>query len=904
MGKSVVTQRNRDSSSNSSGSSGIRGSKLPPSSDVPKNMPPNNDIKAVKVDTPQSQAQQSPQIQQSAQQHLQQLQDQPKQTGVGQVLPNINSRKSSTNSNFLFNAPRNDSLNSIVNNYSSDPKNDYANVSGGKSLSVDSNFASFYRKDSTANPSQVGGSNTNGFENSSRPRGDSIYLPPPINSQIRNDYEQSEQSSQDQPQGLPPGVVPGSGAAGGPVGIPSQHPQLNSRANSIFNSIIQFPNSNQNSISGPSGGNPSKSNSISNNIFSAGGNLSSKSRLPSLTGGEFNFNPQDFEFLSKENPGGSISWQQQQLQQQQLQMLLQPQQQQQQSGGSLSKSKRGSIDSGLWDHGVFESIAGLPLSSESVSNILAGISNGSIQLSGSNNERRDSLLKYLNDSNYPIQQQQQPPRQQSLKGLGRQDKKGGVYTKLREDIFDKPSIGNQIYNQNQIPQYGANISQQLQQQPGQQHQLHPQQQQQHQQMLHQQQGSQNIKKRISEGSIDPVSPSNSSLSSKTSGKRYDEPQSPKTSPSGFHVKMKSIDKQQQHPAVRGQYGGYISGGNYQVSSNGPAQSHQSAQQVSPTLVPAQQFVQAEDGRPLLGATKIDQLMLVIQARDNGISTAIPQGADGSILANPETVIEQSRMQRPVAGIIPQPIGLVGGIDKPGRVHRLSEEADSNDDVGSGTAGHMNKRRSKDHQCKYCFKYFTQATHLDVHIRSHIGLKPFECSYCHKKFTQGGNLRTHLRLHTGEKPFTCESCNRSFSRKGNLAAHLLTHKNEKPFECRLDGCDKAFTQLGNLKSHQNRFHLEALNSLTHKLAELTGDQLNNLPPDEKDLLEYFKDLYKNSNKGIRGRGKKSNQLGWSDQEESQHSSPQLQRLPPPQMQHQLPPQQLQPQYGYDVGYKTK
>ena len=104
----------------------------------------------------------------------------------------------------------------------------------------------------------------------------------------------------------------------------------------------------------------------------------------------------------------------------------------------------------------------------------------------------------------------------------------------------------------------------------------------------------------------------------------------------------------------------------------------------------------------------------------------------------------------------------------------------------------------------------------MHIRSHIGYKPFECLYCGRKFTQGGNLRTHLRLHTGEKPFTCNVCNRSFNRKGNLAAHKLTHENLKPYECKLDNCDKSFSQLGNLKLHQNRFHLETLNTLTKQL----------------------------------------------------------------------------------------
>ena len=310
---------------------------------------------------------------------------------------------------------------------------------------------------------------------------------------------------------------------------------------------------------------------------------------------------------------------------------------------------------------------------------------------------------------------------------------------------------------------------------------------------------------------------------------------------------------------------------------------------NPNLMPAQQFAKSEDGRPLLGATKIDQLMLVIQARDKGVTKSIEQGPDGSILASPGNYIDGSAAN-PEGNVLPRPVSLVGGVEKP---HRPKSEVKGNGEIdeygqrqqgqqqahlqgfrsapgpgpGPGleqiqysqhrvkdSEGSPKRKKTKTQQCPYCLKYFTQSTHLEVHIRSHIGYKPYECSYCHKKFTQGGNLRTHLRLHTGEKPFTCDICSRSFNRKGNLEAHKLTHEHVKPYECRLDNCDKSFTQLGNLKSHQNRFHLETLNALTHKLAELSGPAIDSLPADEKDLLLYFKDLYRNSNKGIRGRGK--------------------------------------------------
>lgn len=366
----------------------------------------------------------------------------------------------------------------------------------------------------------------------------------------------------------------------------------------------------------------------------------------------------------------------------------------------------------------------------------------------------------------------------------------------------------------------------------------------------------------------PLSPT-SSLSSKTSKRTYDEPQSPKAffkrgsdtrdsfSSQPLTVLHGSPLNNLQHFA-NGDLSG--NGGSYdRVSNNGAnmALSYKDAIAKNPAsdvdqndlmsmealpngapmltegkqhLVPAQQYATSEDGRPLLGATKVDQLMLVIQAREKGNTTAIRQAADGSILANPEPGSEP---------LLPAPVDLVGGLEKPTR-----EDQESN----------RKRRRGKKQQCPYCSKTFNQTTHLDVHVRSHIGYKPFQCSVCSKRFTQGGNLRTHMRLHTGEKPFSCEICERSFSRKGNLAAHMLTHNKEKPFQCRLDNCDRSFTQLGNLKSHQNKFHLPTLTSLTQKLANITGDALAQLPKEEKELLDYFAKLYKNSNKGIRGRGK--------------------------------------------------
>lgn len=55
-----------------------------------------------------------------------------------------------------------------------------------------------------------------------------------------------------------------------------------------------------------------------------------------------------------------------------------------------------------------------------------------------------------------------------------------------------------------------------------------------------------------------------------------------------------------------------------------------------------------------------------------------------------------------------------------------------------------------------------------------------------------------------------------------------------------------------QSHQNKFHAVTLRQLTEKFAQVRdGDDISVA---DRELFEYFAELYKNSNRGIKGRGK--------------------------------------------------
>lgn len=736
-------------------------------------------------------------------------------------LPHVGPQSQHSRQNlmlFLFNPGRQDLISQLLNTLPvGAPQGNISNsaTAGQRNL----NFPSYYmgHRDSVSG-------NVASMDPPTRLRGDSIFLPPPVSTK----YSESD--------GLAQMNVGG-----------NAHPG-SLRLNSIFSSLIQIPGSNGNSVSGQSTKDSGKAGSENRNRRST----------PSTN----EYFPED-ESMNKDSLSNIFGWNQDKL------SLSGPGAQ---SSGNKRNTKQFDNTNSFWESmntGISGLIAGI--SNNDLNAFMANLQhNGSIDFTNmSSEERRDSILKLINNQ----------------QGQGK-DVSG---TKLKEDIFDKlhtsmsaPHRKNRKASVTEVDHFSPTSSMSLKSShkfneeshspkasPGRMHvqTIDPSsaislQQHQPQEYPHSTNPGLFQKQLMGFYQNVPVPPLDTYQYGYSEGMAPFQPQEQSKKAEGYANFQKSsmapvpssgglnnanylIQTPNSYlpPNFKGrQYGPETEKGNYSYQQVQPVKNRQFGQPFGPNaeekhLVPAQQYARSEDGRPLLGATKVDQLMLVIQAREKGNTNAIKQAADGSILASPNEGHDQD-------GVLPLAVDLVGGIEKP------VKDEDQDEEQGDK----KKKRKGKTQQCPYCLKQFNQSTHLDVHVRSHIGYKPFQCTYCLKRFTQGGNLRTHMRLHTGEKPFTCDVCNRSFSRKGNLAAHMLTHNKEKPYECKLDGCDKSFTQLGNLKSHQNKFHLPTLNRLTQTLAELSGEELASLSDKQKELLDYFRTLYKNSNKGIRGRGK--------------------------------------------------
>lgn len=112
-----------------------------------------------------------------------------------------------------------------------------------------------------------------------------------------------------------------------------------------------------------------------------------------------------------------------------------------------------------------------------------------------------------------------------------------------------------------------------------------------------------------------------------------------------------------------------------------------------------------------------------------------------------------------------------------------------------------------HRCDWCDLSFRQLSHLIVHKRFHTNKLPYGCVQCPQQFRELGGLQMHSQRHhmqqreaMGIPTYQCFLCKKYFINYEKIKIHMRIHIGHRPFHCRY--CDNRFMFLPSFQKHIN------------------------------------------------------------------------------------------------------
>lgn len=141
-----------------------------------------------------------------------------------------------------------------------------------------------------------------------------------------------------------------------------------------------------------------------------------------------------------------------------------------------------------------------------------------------------------------------------------------------------------------------------------------------------------------------------------------------------------------------------------------------------------------------------------------------------------------------------------------------------------------------YKCEFegCSKSYPNLKRKNIHMRTHLNLRPFECEICKKKFNEKIILKNHMLSHSETREFKCELCNKSYKTKYHLQEHVnVKHLKIKNFECEI--CGKKFGKKFILKVHFKTHCKENSKDLNYKEEENSKNEESSVTEQSSEEL---------------------------------------------------------------------